>query len=258
MTLISTLLHSELMILSIGAIAAFIAAVIDTIAGGGGLITIPVLLLLGLSPQMALGTNKLQACFGSGTAAFKFYRYSNMRFKDIAPGIFFTFIGASLGTWLVLMINPEHLKKGLPYLLAAALIYMLLSPKKHLELEKKPKMKALSFIIIAGLALGFYDGFFGPGTGSLWCIALMFFLGYPITKATMHTKIYNFTSNLFSLIWFMGAGHIAFLLGIIMGIAQALGALVGAQLVIHQGSKLIKPLFIIMVSVMIITLLIQN
>lgn len=246
--------HSELLILGIGAIAAFISAVVDTIAGGGGLITLPVLLLLGLSPQAALGTNKLQAVFGSGTAAYKFFRYGGMTFKELLPGIIYTFIGASVGTVAVIWMNPNHLKKFIPYLLAVALIYMLLAPQKKLEAGQKACIKLGTFLLLSGLILGFYDGFFGPGTGSLWCIAMMFFVGFPLTKATMHTKVYNFTSNLFSLLWFVCAGHYFLWLGLIMGVAQSFGAMIGAHLVMGQGSKIIKPVFIVMVTVMIIAL----
>lgn len=250
------LAHHEILAYTFGTFAAFISAIIDTMAGGGGLITVPALLLIGVPPASALGTNKLQAVFGSGTAAYRFFRYGNMSLKEVAPGVLYTFIGASLGTTAVIYMNPEHLKRVIPFLLIIALVYMILAPQKKLEDGQKAKMPYHRFMLLSGLALGFYDGFFGPGTGSLWCIAMMFFIGFPITKATMHTKVYNFTSNLFSLIVFLFAGHLMIILGLVMGVAQIFGAMIGAHLVMSKGSKLIRPVFILMVSVMIVALLV--
>ncbi len=234
-------------------ITALIAGTVDTIAGGGGLICLPVLLLLGLSPQTALGTNKLQACFGAGTASYSFYRSGQISSTnpELLLGILITLLGASLGTLSIIFLSASFIKKIIPYLLLVALIYILFTPQKYLHQTKKPKLNKIIFLIIFGLILGFYDGFFGPGTGSFWAVLIMIFLGLNLKQATMHAKIFNFSSNLAALFWFISFGHINYFIGCVMGIGQALGAILGSQLVLKQGVKLIKPVFILMVSVMI-------
>ena len=232
-------------------VAAFVSGTVDTIAGGGGLITVPALLLAGLPPAAALGTNKLQACFGSGTAAYRFIRLGQLRWQHIRFGILMTFIGASLGTIAILLLHPTFLSKIIPILLAGALIYSLLS-KKMCDEASPAKWPTSQFFIMMGIGLGFYDGFFGPGTGSFWTIALVALLGMPLQRAVMHTKVYNFTSNLFSLLWFMLGGHLVYTIGLLMAVGQWLGAYLGTHIVYHKGAQWIRPIFITMVTIMLI------
>lgn len=250
------MIHITLVHFALAFGAAFLSGLIDTIAGGGGLITVPALMLLGLSPQAALGTNKLQACFGSGTAALQFHRSGKFDKEHLIFGIFMTLIGASLGTVAVMLISADFLKAFIPWLLLAGLIYILLSPQKKLNQTRKAKLSRKHFYLIFGLALGFYDGFFGPGTGSLWAIAFILLMGMNMVSATIHTKMFNFTSNLASLLWFIIGGHVYYILGIVMGVGQMIGAVIGSHLVMTNGQKLIKPLFVTMVTAMIIALLV--
>ena len=131
-------------------ITALIAGTVDTIAGGGGLICLPVLLLLGLSPQTALGTNKLQACFGAGTASYSFYKSGQISSTnpELLLGILITLLGASLGTLSIIFLSPNFIKKIIPYLLLLALIYILFTPQKYLHQTKKPKLNKIIFLII--------------------------------------------------------------------------------------------------------------
>ncbi len=233
-------------------VAAFVSGLVDTIAGGGGLITVPALLLAGLPPAAALGTNKLQACFGSGTAAYRFIRLGQLRWQQIRFGILMTFIGSSLGTITIMLLHPAFLSKIIPILLAGALVYSLLSKKMSAQAASQAKWSPTQFFIIIGIGLGFYDGFFGPGTGSFWTIALVALLGMPLQRAVMHTKVYNFTSNLFSLLWFILGGHLAYTIGLVMAVGQCFGAYLGTYIVYHKGARWIRPVFIIMVLVMLI------
>ncbi len=233
------------------------AGFVDSIAGGGGLITLPVLLNLGLPPQVALGTNKLQATFGSGSAAWHYGRAGLIDFKDCVAGIGFTFIGAALGTALVRHLDPEFLRRAIPLLLVAIALYLLFQPKLG-ETDIHPRMKAPLFYATFGLLIGFYDGFFGPGTGTFWAMAFMLGLGFNLTRATAHTKVMNFTSNAASLGVFLLAGQVHFLAGVTMGVGQLLRARLGARVVIRKGTGLIRPVFIIVVLAITAKLIHRN
>jgi uncharacterized membrane protein YfcA len=237
--------------------AAFIAGLIDSIAGGGGLITVPVLMGIGLPPQIALGTNKLQASFGSGSAMLHFIRAGTVKLADCWIGIIWTAIGAALGVAAVQLLDVTLLKQLIPWLLAAIALYTLLSPRLGAE-DSHARMSLGLFYLLFGLAIGFYDGFLGPGTGSFWTMALMMLLGCSLLRATATTKVMNFTSNIVALVFFLAAGQVRFTEGIVMGIGQFLGARVGSKLVITRGTAFIRPLFITMVLALVGRLIYQN
>jgi uncharacterized membrane protein YfcA len=223
-----------------------VAGFVDSIAGGGGLITLPVLLNFGLDPKVALGTSKLQATCGSGSAAFHFAHAGTVDLKDCVRGFVITFIAAALGTLAVQQLNPSFLKRFIPVLLVAVAVYSLLKPQLG-EKDIHPRMSRLPFDVVFGVLLGFYDGFFGPGTGTFWAMAFMLGLGFNLTKATGYTKVMNFASNIGSLIFFLLAGQVIFSAGIAMGIGQLLGARIGSRMVVKRGAKFIRPIFIAMV-----------
>jgi len=222
------------------------AGFVDSIAGGGGLITVPVLLSTGLSPQDALGTNKLQATFGSGSAAFHFTHAGLVRLNDCVHGIIFTAIGAGAGTFLVQLVKPTLLKLVIPWLLIALAIYLLVKPSLG-SAQREARMTRNPFHITFGLLIGFYDGLFGPGTGTFWAMAYVMFLGYELTQATAYTKIMNFTSNIISLIVFLVGDHVLLIPGIVMGAGQMLGARLGSRTVIKRGASFIRPIFLTVV-----------
>lgn len=166
-------------------------------------------------------------------------------------------IAASLGTILVQFIDSSFLGKLIPFLLIAILIYTLFTPKIGIS-DIKPRMKERVFYLIFGLAIGFYDGFFGPGTGSFWAILYIVLLAYNFSKATAYTKIMNFTSNIASLLFFIIGGKVIFHYGLVMGIGQMIDARIGARLVIFRGVRIIKPVFILVVLAITIKLIYQN
>jgi len=230
------------------------AGFVDTIAGGGGLITLPVLLSLGLPPQAALGTNKLQSSFGSGSATFHYARAGVVDLEECQLGIVFTLIGTSLGALAVLGIDPAFLKQLIPILLVGIVIYLMVRPRAGFA-EIQPRMKTGMFYLLFGLGLGFYDGFFGPGTGSFWAVAFMCFLGFSITKATGYTKAMNFTSNVFSLIVFIIGRRVCYDYGVVMSAGQLIGARFGARQVIRRGARFIRPVFLTVVVTLALKLL---
>jgi uncharacterized membrane protein YfcA len=230
-------------------VIATLAGFIDAIAGGGGLITIPALLAVGMPPTMALGTNKLQSCGGSFSASWYFIRRKAVNLREIMELILFTFVGAVLGTLLVQQMDTGFLKKILPFLIFAIGIYFLLTPKLG-ESDKKQRVSYWRFALTAGLGIGFYDGFFGPGTGSFLSLAFVLLLGFNLAKATAHAKVLNFTSNIASLIFFVIGGQVIWSVGFTMLVGQFLGARLGARMVLTKGQKLIRPMVVVVAFIM--------
>ncbi|NVN98326.1 MAG: TSUP family transporter [Geobacteraceae bacterium] len=237
--------------------AAFFAGLIDAVAGGGGLITVPVLMGIGLPPQVALGTNKLQASFGSGSAMLHFVRNGTVDLSECVSGIIWTAIGAATGVFAIQQMDAGFLKHLVPWLLVTIAIYTLFTPKLGAE-DIHARLPIKIFYPLFGLTIGFYDGFFGPGTGSFWAMAFVLLLGCSLVRATAHTKVMNFTSNIVALVIFMAAGQVHYLEGLLMGAAQFIGAKIGANLVSLKGAKFIRPVFITIVLAITAKLLYQN
>lgn len=228
------------------------AGIVDAIAGGGGLITIPVLLSTGMPPSMVLGTNKLQGSVGTLMAASHFYRRGFFSLRDLMVGLIACVIGAALGACAATLVNAALFRMMVPYLLFIILAYMIISPRlASSSILLMPRMSQRLFYVVFGLLLGFYDGFFGPGTGSFWVFAFMFFLGFDILKATAQTKLFNLTSNVVALSLFVVAQCVDYKIGFCMAAGQWIGGQVGARLAIYQGAQLIRPLFLTMVCVSI-------
>ena len=233
--------------------AALLAGFVDSIAGGGGLIALPALLAVGVPPHMALGTNKFQSCFGSGTAALRYAGSGLVKKEKIGIGVVCTLTGAAIGTWLIQRIPADFLGKLIPFFLTAIFLYTLFSPNLGKK-EQHSRIPLAAFYIVMGLLLGFYDGFFGPGTGSMWTIALIAIAGLDLKAATANTKITNFTSNIVALTVFMIGGNVVFLAGALMAAGQICGAWLGSHLVINKGTRFIRVFFLSAVAVTIINL----
>jgi uncharacterized membrane protein YfcA len=231
-----------------------VAGFVDSIAGGGGLISLPVLLSFGLDPQHALGTNKLQATFGSSSASWHYARAGAIDPKDCLRGFVLTLIGAALGALAVQRVDPSFLRRAIPVLLIAVAIYTLMKPRLGAE-ELHPRMRRGGFDLLFGLTLGFYDGFFGPGTGTFWTMAFMLGLGFNMTRATGYAKAMNFASNFSSLGFFLLGRNAVFAAGLTMGVGQLLGAMIGANMVIRRGTRFIRPVFISVVIALTLKLL---
>lgn len=234
--------------------AAFLGGFIDAVAGGGGLITLPALMAMGVPPHMALATNKLQGSFGTLTAVINFSRKGMINYKEAFVGVIFTFIGACIGTALILVLNPDFLRLIIPFFMIAIFIYTLFMPKVGDE-DRHARMNLRIFYIIFGLILGFYDGFFGPGAGSFWTFALIMLVGFNMKKSVAHAKLLNFTSNIVSLGVFIIGGQVLWLIGILMGVGQVLGAYIGSNMVIKKEVKFIRTMFLIVVGATILKLL---
>jgi len=231
--------------------AAGLAGFVDSIAGGGGIITLPALLVAGLPPHLALGTNKLQSSFGSLTASLRYRAAGIVRFRDMIVGIAATALGAGLGALAVGAVDAGFLRLFIPLLLLAILVFLALRPRFGLQKEEK-RVEWVPFWIIGGLVLGFYDGFFGPGTGTFWAMALVGLAGLDLQGATAHTKVANFTSNLVSLGVFLAAGTVIFPIGIAMGAAEVGGAWAGSRMVLRKGAAFVRAVILAVTGAMIL------
>ncbi len=236
------------------ALAALLAGFVDSIAGGGGLLALPALLLAGLDPISALATNKLQGSFGTASATYAYWRKGHIHLVDHWPAVLATFIAASLGVAAIKYAPTQWLNAALPILLIIIAIYFALSPKLTNE-AKAPRIPIAVFTFGLAPAIGFYDGIFGPGTGSFFMLALVTLLGLGIVQATAQTKLLNFTSNVASLLVFALSGKIIWIVGLTMGVAQFIGAQLGSHVAMKQGAKIIRPLLVVVCCAMAVKLL---
>ncbi|MBW3696128.1 hypothetical protein EK599_10495 [Vibrio sp. T187] len=247
-SLFGSALGSELLIMLF--CISIIAGAVDAIAGGGGLITVPSLMLSGMSPMTVLGTNRLQAVIGELTTSITFFLTKQMNTQGLLIGLAFTAIGASVGAFSVNLLDKEVLEVLLPILMVAITVYSIFSKRLKSTSASEATLSVKQFMIFGGLSIGFYNGFFGPGTGSIWMVAFVALLGYTAKQATIMTKPLNLMGNIASLLLFMSVGHVNYAVGLIMGLGQIIGSLVGSKMVISKGDTLVRPIFISVTVVM--------
>jgi len=236
--------------------AGLVGGFVDSIAGGGGLISVPVLLATGMPPVAALATNKAQAMFGSFTAMRTYAKKGHVHIGAMKLAITFTFLGSAAGTLMAQIMPQDLLMQVIPFLLIGAALYFTFGPKIG-DIDRHHLMETTPFYFLFGLLLGFYDGFFGPGTGSFWALAFVSVLGFNMLKATAHTKVVNFTSNISSFLFFAFAGHVLWIPAMIMAVGQLIGSRLGANMAMKHGTRLIRPLLVVM-SLIITTKLIYD
>ncbi len=232
------------------------AGFIDAIVGGGGMLTVPTLLSLGLPPHLTLGTNKLSACFASGTAAYTYFKKQLFTPHFWLQSIYSTFVGALVGTVFINFIDTQWLEKLLPLIILAVALYSLFNRMADIDNYQLPENNFALRIkqSVQGFILGFYDGASGPGTGAFWVISTMRLYRLHILLASGIAKSMNFTSNLTSLAIFIYFGQVNWLIGLTMGGCLMLGAYIGAHSAIHFGAKFIRPIFISIVLIMAVNL----
>lgn len=235
-------------------LAAFVAGFIDSIGGGGGLISIPVLLMAGFGPVEMLGTNKLQALFGSGSATLAYARGGQISLREQLPMALMSGAGSVLGAVLATLVPGDWLKAILPLMLVAIGLYFALKPSIS-DSNRHRRMTPFLFGITIVPLIGFYDGIFGPGTGSFFMLAFVTLAGFGLLKATAHTKLLNFASNVGAFALFAVSGVISWKAGLVMGVGQFLGAQVGSRLAMKNGAKIIRPLLVAACILMAIRLL---
>jgi uncharacterized membrane protein YfcA len=233
--------------------AAVLAGFVDAIAGGGGLITVPALLAAGVNPVAAIATNKIQSSFGTAAATYTFWRKGRIDFALLKWPLIATAVGAALGAFTVTFVDTTWLMVLLPILLAGIAVYFLVGPKASDE-DVHARLTPFAFGAVAG-GIGFYDGFFGPGTGSFFALALVTLLGMGLTRATAHTKALNLASNVVSVAVFALGGLVLWLVGLMMAVGQVMGGWLGSHAAMRFGPKLIRPLLVVICLAMVAKLL---
>jgi uncharacterized protein len=238
-------------------VVAVVAGFIDSVAGGGGLITLPALLGCGLPPQLALGTNKLQSTFGSAAATFHFLRAGLISWRECRRTVLLTAAGAAAGALAVRFIETGMMRSLILTMLLAVALCLVLRPGLGAE-RRPPKVGRLPFDLVCGLGIGFYDGFLGPGTGTFWAMGFVLLLGMDLVNATARTKLMNFSSNLTSLAIFAMCGQVSPVIGLVMGAGQWLGARWGSRTVMRRGHGFIRLVLLLVVTALVVKLLLAD
>ncbi|CAN7327629.1 TSUP family transporter [Rhizobium sp. LjRoot258] len=236
------------------AAAGFFAGFVDSIAGGGGLITVPAMLIAGIPPLQTLGTNKVQSVFGAASATIAYARNGHVHLRTQLPMALMAIFGGSLGAALATIVPGDVLRAIMPVLLVAIALYFALKPNLN-DVDKHRRMRPFVFGLTLVPAIGFYDGVFGPGTGSFFMLSFVSLAGFGMLKATAHTKLLNFGSNIGALVVFVSFGAILWKIGLMMGVCQFLGAQLGSRLAMRTGARLIKPLLVVVCVAFTIKLL---
>ncbi len=246
-----------LLSLALLSLAAFTAGFIDAIGGGGGLLTVPVLALAGFSPLAALATNKLQSTFGSGTAALAYLRAESVDLRKVWPLPLAAGLGALLGVATLSKLPSGLIMRALPVLLVLVAIYFLLSPRiSDSDSHARLRLPVLAVTLVP--LLGFYDGAFGPGTGAFLMVVFVEIAGFGMIKAAAHTKICNLASNICALVAWIVAGKVVWGVGLMMGVAQFLGARLGARIAVTAGARLVRPVLIVICLVLAVKIGVQS
>lgn len=224
-----------------------VAGFVDAIAGGGGLIALPALLSVGLPPVAALATNKMQSVAGTTMAAVTFWRKGFFSLRTMLLPVVATFIGSYLGAFSVKQIDTSFLEGVVPVALVLIALYFFFAPRLT-DADRAARFSFTAFVPALGFAIGFYDGIFGPGTGSFFTIALVTLFGLGVTRAAGHTKLLNMTSNYAALALFIPSGDVVWPVALAMMAGQIAGGYLGALTGIRFGAKLIRP-FVVVVSI---------
>ena len=233
---------------------AMAAGCVDAIAGGGGLITMPALILAGLDPVSAIATNKLQGSAGSCSATVAFARRGLIDWPRAWPIAVTAGAASILGALCVSLLPRAVLDAGVPVLLVGIALYFATAKRMSSE-DAAARLTPSAFALSAAPAVGFYDGVFGPGAGAFYMVGFVTLLGLGVVRATAHTKLANAASNLGSLALFAASGHVVWPIGLAMAVGAFLGAQIGSALAVRLGARLIRPLLVTIACAMALRLL---
>lgn len=236
-------------------VIAFVAGFVSSIAGAGGVLTLPALLWAGLPPVTALATNKLQSTFGTLSSTWNFFRKGHLDLKPLLPAMAMALLGSCVGTWTVQRVGNELLATLIPLLLIAISLYFLVSPRVGDE-HRAARLSPLQFAMTAAPLMGFYGGFFGPAMGSIFPFLMVWLMGYGLRKATAQTKVMVLSVNGVSATLFIIGGYVVWPLAVAMSLAQIVGARLGSNMVILRGGALVQPVIVAVTLIVALKLLI--
>ena len=236
-------------------LASLLAGGIDSIVGGGGLILVPALFAVypSAAPATLFGTNKSASVWGTSIATVQYARRVQMRWAVMLPAAGAALVGAFIGAWVVTLIDPSFLRRLLPFILLAVLLYTL--AKKDLGRTHAPRHAQGRETLVAcaiGAVIGWYDGFFGPGTGSFFIFLFVRLLGYDFLNASASAKLLNVATNVAAIALFAMKGHVWWQIGLVMAVANVAGSLIGTRLALKHGAGFVRGVFIVVVSALIL------
>ncbi len=236
-------------------LASVLAGLVDSIVGGGGLVLVPALFATfpAAAPATLFGTNKSASIWGTLIATSQYARRVKMRWAVLVPAAVFALGGGFVGAWMVTQVDPGFLRRLLPAVLLAVLIYTL--ARKQLGQIHAPRFAPTRETVIAcviGLVMGWYDGFFGPGTGSFFIFLFVRVLGYDFLNASAAAKLLNVAANFAALVLFAAKGHVWWQIGLTMAVANVIGSLIGTRLALKHGAGFVRHVFIVVVSALIL------
>lgn len=238
----------------------FLASFIDSIAGGGGLISLPAYLVAGIPPHFAIATNKLSSATGTTVSTMRYIKNKSADIKLAIPCILLAFIGSPIGAGLALRIEETLIRKLLLFILPLVAFYIFRSKRFTTEESITPlsRKKLYLYTSIASFFISIYDGFYGPGTGTFLILTFTGICKMDIKTASGNTKLINLSSNIAALITFILHGKVLFLLGGVAALFSIAGNYIGSGLVIKNGHKIIRPLLLVVLSILFITLLVKE
>ncbi|MBN8558070.1 MAG: TSUP family transporter [Proteobacteria bacterium] len=236
-------------------LASLLAGGIDSIVGGGGLILVPALFAVypSAAPATLFGTNKSASVWGTSIATVQYSRRVQMRWAVLGPAAGAALVGSFIGAWVVTLIDPGFLRRLLPLILLAVLLYTL--AKKDLGRTHTPRHTQGRETLLAcaiGLVIGWYDGFFGPGTGSFFIFLFVRLLGYDFLNASAAAKLLNVATNVAAIALFAAKGHVWWHIGLVMAAANVTGSLIGTRLALKHGAGFVRGVFIVVVGALIL------
>lgn len=235
-------------------LASLFAGFVDAIVGGGGLVLVPALFGVypGAAPATLFGTNKGAAVWGTGWATLQYARRVKLPWDALLPASAAALVGSFIGAWTVTVVEPTGLRRALPFILLAVLIYTL--ARKDLGRAHAPRHTGRTQAALAsaiGAAIGFYDGFFGPGTGSFFVFLFVRVLGFDFLHASASAKLLNTATNLAALVLFASKGHVWWHLAGVMAVANVIGSLLGTRLALRHGAGFVRGVFVCVVTALI-------
>ncbi len=235
--------------------AAALAGFLDAIVGGGGLVLVPALFSAfpAAAPATLFGTNKTAAVWGTAWATGQYARRVTLDWVILAPAAVAALAGSACGAWAVTHVPGEGLRRALPFVLLGVLAYTLVRKDLgHVHAPRLGRRAALAVACAIGVVLGFYDGFFGPGTGSFLVFLLVRLLGYDFLHASAGAKLINTATNLAAIGMFAATGHVWWRVAAVMAVANVAGSLLGTRLALKHGSRFVRAVFIVVVGALIL------